>query len=60
MNPEKARHHNDRLGTKRNGKLILDCARIIVNCTDPVKLITVQIQYCKLVEKMCRQNARVK
>ena len=49
---------NDGLGTKRNSDMIIDCARIIVSSTDPVKLITAQIQYCRLVEKMCRQNAR--
>jgi len=51
---------NGRLRTKRNGELLLDSARIIVSSTDPVKLITAQIQYCRLVEKMARQNARVK
>lgn len=51
---------NDGLGTKRNSDMLLDSARIIVNCTDPVKLITAQIQYQMLVAKMYRQNARVK
>ena len=51
---------NDGLGTKRNSDMIIDSARIIVSSTDPVKLITAQIQYCRLVEKMYRQNARVK
>jgi len=50
----------DRLGTKRNSDMLLDSARIIVSSTNPVKLITAQIQYCRLVEKMHRQNARVK
>ena len=49
---------NDGLGTKRNSELLLDSARIIVSSTDPVKLITAQIQYCRLVEKMYRQNTR--
>ena len=50
----------DRLGTKRSSELLLDSARIIVSSTDPVKLITAQIQYCRIVEKMYRQNARMK
>jgi len=33
---------------------------IIMDSLDPVKLITAQIQYCRLVEKMYKQNARVK
>ena len=55
---EKAYHPNGRLG-KTSG-LLLDSARIIVSSTDPVKLITAQIQYQMLVEKMRRQNARRK
>ena len=51
---------NDGPGTKRSSELLLDSARIIVNSTDHVKLITAQIQYCRLVEKMYRDNARVK
>ena len=51
---------NGKLGTKRNSDMIIDSARIIVSSTDPVKLITAQIQYQMLVEKMYRQNARVK
>ena len=52
---------NDGLGkTKHTSDMLLDSARIIVSSTDPVKLITAQIQYCRLVEKMARQNARVK
>lgn len=48
----------DRL--RKNSDMIIDSARIIVSSTDPVKLITAQIQYCRIVEKMYRQNARVK
>jgi len=52
---------NDGLGTKRNSELLLNAAKIIVgNTTCPVKLITAQIQYCRLVEKMYRQNQRRK
>ena len=52
---------NDGLGkTKHTSDMIIDSARIIVSSPDPVKLITAQIQYCRLVEKMYRQNARVK
>ncbi len=51
---------NDGLGTKRNSDMLLDSAKIIANSTDPVKLITAQIRYQMLVEKMYRQNARVK
>ena len=51
---------NDGLRTKRNSDMIIDCARIIVSSTDPVKLITAQIQYQVVVAKMYRQNARVK
>ena len=51
---------NDGLGTKRNSDMIIDSAKIIVNCADPIKLITAQIQYQVLVEKMYRENARVK
>jgi len=51
----------DRLGkTKHTSDMLLDSARIIVSSTNPVKLIAAQIQYCRLVEKMSRQNARVK
>jgi len=49
---------NDGLGTKRNSDMLLDSARIIVSSTDPVKLITAQIQYCRIVERMYRQNER--
>ena len=48
----------DRLGTKQNGELLLDSIRIIVNSPDPVKLITAQIRYQMLVEKMYRENTR--
>jgi len=51
---------NDGLGTKRNSDMLLDSARIIVSSTDSVKLITAQIRYQMLVEKMYRQNARMK
>ena len=52
---------NDGLGTKQNGELLLDAAKIIIgNTPDPVKLITAQIRYCRLVEKMYSQNVRVK
>ena len=51
---------NDGLGTKRNSDMIIDSARIIVSSTDPVKLITAQIQYCRLVEKMYKNHRRVK
>jgi len=52
---------NDGLGeTKHISDMLLDSARIIVSSTCPVKLITAQIQYCRLVEKMYRLNARVK
>ena len=52
---------NDGLGkTVLISDMLLDSARIIVSSTDPVKLITAQIQYCRIVEKMCRANARVK
>ena len=53
---------NDGLGKMSldNDKLI-DAAKIIIgNTPDPVKLITAQIQYCRIIEKMSRQNARVK
>ena len=60
MKTKQSPSSNDGLGTKRNNDMIIDSARIIVNSTDPVKLITAQIQYCRLVEKMYRQNARVK
>jgi len=52
---------NDGLGTKQNGELLLDAAKIIIgNTTDPVKLITAQIQYCRLIEKMYRNHRRIK
>ena len=52
---------NDGLGkTVLTSDMIIDSTRIIVNSTDPVKLITAQIQYQMLVEKMYRQNVRVK
>ena len=51
---------NDGLGkTKLDSDKLIDAAKIIVgNTPDPVKLITAQIQYCRLVEKMYRQNLR--
>ena len=51
---------NDGLRTKRNSDMIIDCAKILSQSNDPVKLIAAQIQYQMLVEKMYRQNARVK
>ena len=51
----------DRLGkTKHTSDMIIDSARIIVSSTNPVKLITAQIQYCRLVEKMYKNHRRVK
>jgi len=44
----------------KKGEMLIDSARKIVESRDPVKLITAQIQYQMLVEKMSRQNARVK
>ena len=61
MKKQKSPPSNDGLGkTKHTSDMFIDSARIIVSSTDPVKLITAQIQYCRLVEKMYRQNARVK
>ena len=58
LKKEKACHHNDRLTKK--GEMLIDSAKILSQSNCPVKLITAQIQYCRLVEKMYRQNARVK
>lgn len=60
MNPEKEKacHHNDRLGKK--GKMLIDSAKIIASSSNPVKLIMAQIRYQMLVEKMYRQNVRMK
>ena len=61
MTDRKSSPSKDKLGiTKHITDKLLDSARIIVSSTDPVKLITAQIQYCRLVEKMYRKNARVK
>ena len=62
MNKEKqSPSSTDRLGkTKHTSDMLLDSARIIVSSTDPVKLITAQIQYCRLIEKMYWQNVRAK
>ena len=61
MKKQQSLSSTDRLGkTVLTSDMIIDCARIIVSSTNPVKLITAQIQYCRLLEKMCRQNARVK
>ena len=49
-----------RLGIKQNGKLLIDSAKIIAHSNNPVKLITAQIRYQMLVEKIYRENARVK
>ena len=53
---------NDGLGkTSLDSDKLIDVAKIIMgNTPDPIKLITAQIQYCRLVEKMSRQNASVK
>ena len=52
---------NDRLGkTKHTGDMLIDSAKIIAQSNNPVKLITAQIRYQMLVEKMYRENARVK
>jgi len=53
---------NGRLGkTKLDSDKLIDAAKIIIgNTPDSVKLIAAQIQYCRLLEKMYRQNARVK
>jgi hypothetical protein len=45
-----------RLGTKQNGKLLIDSAKIIAQSSNPVKLITAQIRYQMLVAKMYREN----
>ena len=59
--PKQSPSSNDGLGkTVLTSDMIIDSARIIVSSTDPVKLITAQIRYCRLVEKMYRENARVK
>ena len=60
MKKQKSPSSNDRLGTKRNSDMLLDSARIIVSSSNPVKLITAQIQYCRLVEKMYKNHRRVK
>ncbi len=44
----------------KESDMLIDSARIIVSSSNPIKLITAQIQYCRIVEKMYRQNARVK
>jgi len=49
---------DSRLG--KNGELLIDSAKILAHSSNPVKLITAQIRYQMLVEKMYRQNARVK
>ena len=51
---------NDRLGKHTSDMLKLEDTHIIVDSLDPVKLITAQIRYQMLVEKMYRENARVK
>ena len=58
--PKQSPSSNDGLGTKRNSDMIIDSARIIVFSTNPVKLIASQIRYHRLVEKMYRQNVRIK
>ena len=50
----------DGLETKRNSELLIDSAKIIAQSNNPVKLITAQIRYQMLTEKMYRQNARRK
>ena len=49
---------NDRLRkTKHTSDMLIDMAKIIIgNTPDPVKLITAQIRYQMLVEKMYREN----
>ena len=53
---------NDRLGkTKHTSDMLIDAAKIIIgNTPDPVKLITAQIRYQMLVEKIYRNHRRVK
>lgn len=52
---------NDGLGkTKHISDMLKLDAHIIADSHDPVKLIASQIQYQMIVEKMYRQNARVK
>lgn len=53
---------NDGLGnTTLDSDKLIDATKIIIgNTPDPVKLITAQIQYCRLVEKMYRNHRRVK
>jgi len=59
--PKQSPPCNGGLGkTKHTSDMLLDCARIIVNSTNPVKLITAQIQYCRLVEKMYKNHRRIK
>ena len=50
-----------RLGkTKHISDMLIDSAKIIAQSNNPVKLITAQIRYQMLVEKMYRENARVR
>ena len=59
MKKQKSSPSEGKLGeTKHTSDMIIDCARIIISSADPVKLITAQIQYCRLVEKMSRENLR--
>lgn len=55
---KKACHGNDRL--KKEGKSLIDAARIIASCSDPVKLVSEQIRYQRLSEKLYKKNLRVK
>jgi len=58
MNKKKKKSQNNKISKK--GEMLIDSAKILSCSNNPVELITAQIQYCRLVEKMYRQNARRK
>ena len=60
MKPQKKKacHGNDRL--QKEGDMLLDSARIIASCSDPVKLIEAKIRYHRLAESLYRKNLGLK
>jgi len=56
--PKQSPPDKGKLGKHTSDMLKSEDTLIIMDSLDPVKLITAQIQYCRLVEKMYRENLR--
>ena len=60
MNKKKKSPTSGEARLEKKGELLIDSAKIIAQSNNPVKLITAQIRYRMLTEKMYRENQRRK